>query len=64
MDKVKNLGQVMTPLEIVNHMIDDILCLSFEQIQNFTFLENSCGDGIFIQALIDRGSSFFSYLCL
>jgi hypothetical protein len=28
MDKVKNLGQVMTPTDIVNHMIDDILLLS------------------------------------
>jgi hypothetical protein len=28
MDKVKNLGQVMTPVEIVNHMIDDVLHLT------------------------------------
>lgn len=55
MDKIKNLGQVMTPIEIVNHMIDDILCLSAEQLKSFTFLENSCGDGVFVQALIDRG---------
>lgn len=55
MDKVKNLGQVMTPLEIVDHMIDDVLCLTEEQINNFLFLENSCGDGIFIKALLDRG---------
>lgn len=45
----------MTPVEIVNHMIDDILCLTPQEIQTFTFLENSCGDGIFIKALIDRG---------
>lgn len=45
----------MTPIDIVNHMLDDILCLTEEQIHNFLFLENSCGDGIFIQALIDRG---------
>jgi len=30
LDKIKELGQVMTPIEIVNHMIDDILCLSKE----------------------------------
>ena len=55
MDKVKNLGQVMTPIEIVDHMIDDILCLTPQEIQTFTFLENSCGDGVFVKALIDRG---------
>lgn len=45
----------MTPINIVNHMIDDILCLTPQEIQTFTFLENSCGDGIFIKALIKRG---------
>ena len=45
----------MTPLEIVNHMIDDVLCLTKEQINNFLFLENSCGDGVFIKALLNRG---------
>ena len=55
MDKIKNLGQVMTPIEIVNHMIDDILKLTPEQLASYTFLENSCGDGAFIKALIERG---------
>lgn len=55
MDKVKNLGQVMTPLEIVNHMIDDVLCLTEKELKNYLFLENSCGDGAFIRALIQRG---------
>ena len=55
MDKIKNLGQVMTPIEIVNHMIDDILKLTPEQLASYTFLENSCGDGVFIKALIERG---------
>lgn len=45
----------MTPIEIVNHMIDDILCLTQTEIQEFTFLENSCGDGVFVKALIERG---------
>ena len=48
MDKVKNLGQVMTPIAIVNHMIDDILNLSEDELKTFIFLENSCGDGAFI----------------
>lgn len=55
MDKVKHYGQVMTPINIVNHMIDDILQLNQEQIKTFSFLENSCGDGVFIKALLDRG---------
>lgn len=55
MDKVKQLGQVMTPIQIVDHMIDDILQLNKEQIETYLFLENSCGDGIFIKALLDRG---------
>ncbi len=45
----------MTPIDIVNHMIDDVLCLTPQEIKTFTFLENSCGDGVFIKALIDRG---------
>ena len=55
MDKLKQLGQVMTPIEIVDHMIDDVLNLNEYQLKNFLFLENSCGDGIFIKALISRG---------
>lgn len=54
-DKVKNLGQVMTPINIVNHMIDDILCLTESEYKNYLFLDNSCGDGIFIKALLNRG---------
>lgn len=45
----------MTPIAIVNHMIDDILNLSNDQLRNYIFLENSCGDGAFIKALMDRG---------
>lgn len=55
MDKIKRLGQVMTPANIVNHMIDDVLALTQEQLATFTFIDNSCGDGIFIKGLLDRG---------
>ena len=48
MDKIKNLGQVMTPIVIIDHMIDDILKLSENELKTFTFLENSCGDGAFV----------------
>lgn len=54
MDKIKQLGQVMTPINIVNHMIN-ILCLSKEEINTKLFLDNSCGDGAFIKALINIG---------
>ena len=54
-DKTKNLGQVMTPDNIVNHMIDDILCLTEEQKQTYLFLDNSCGNGQFIKGLLNRG---------
>lgn len=54
MDKIKQLGQIMTPTNIVNHMID-VLCLSEEEIKNKLFLDNSCGDGAFIKALINIG---------
>ena len=55
MDKVKELGQVMTPENIINHMIDDILKLNEEEIQTLYFLDNSCGDGAFIRGLLNRG---------
>lgn len=55
MDKVKELGQVMTPVPIVQHMLDDVLKLTEEQIKNYLFLDNSCGDGVFIQCLLDKG---------
>lgn len=55
MDKIKQLGQVMTPEKIVNHMIDDILQLSQQELQTKLFLDNSCGNGVFIKALLSRG---------
>ena len=55
MDKVKELGQVMTPSAIVEHMIDDVLNLTEEEIQNFSFLDNSCGDGAFVKGLLKCG---------
>ena len=48
MDKIKNLGQVMTPIAIIDHMIDDILRLSENELKTGTFWENSCGDGAFL----------------
>ena len=53
-DKVKELGQVMTPRNIVDYMIG-ILNLSNDEIQNATFIDNSCGDGEFIKGLLALG---------
>lgn len=50
----KELGQVMTPPNIVSHMID-ILHLSQEEIHQSYFLENSCGEGAFVKELLRRG---------
>lgn len=54
MDKIKQLGQVMTPNNIVEHMIN-LLELTQEDILNKIFIDNSCGDGIFIKELLKRG---------
>ena len=54
MDNIKNLGQVMTPMNIVNYMIN-LLNLSENDIQNKLFLDNSCGDGNFIRGLLSKG---------
>ena len=55
MDKIKNLGQVMTPENIAFYMIDEILNLSESELKEALFLDNSCGNGVFIKALINRG---------
>ena len=39
MNKIKELGQVMTPVHIISHMID-ILSLTEEQKQNCLFCDN------------------------
>lgn len=54
MDKVKQLGQVMTPYEIISYMVD-LLSLTEEQIKTKLFIDNSCGDGGFIKELLKRG---------
>ena len=45
----------MTPIEIVDHMIDDVLKLNEQQIKEYLFLENSCGEGAFVKGLLARG---------
>lgn len=45
----------MTPISIVNHMIDNVLNLTQEELKTYKFLDNSCGNGMFIRALLQRG---------
>lgn len=54
MNKIKQMGQVMTPITIARHMIKQ-LCLTSEEIKTKLFLEPSCGTGVFIQELIGVG---------
>lgn len=54
MDKIKELGQIMTPDNIVQHMLS-ILHLTTNDIQNKLFIDNSCGNGIFIKELLQLG---------
>ena len=54
MDKIKELGQVMTPKEIVEYMIN-LLNLSQTDIKEKLFIDNSCGNGEFIKGLIKIG---------
>jgi|694.fasta_scaffold66145_12 type I restriction-modification system DNA methylase subunit len=46
-EKVKKLGQVFTPPELVNEMLDKIPSKSFTDPTK-TFLDNSCGAGAFL----------------
>ena len=52
-DRIKETGEVFTPMELVYQMIDRI---PEEKMQNpqSTFLDNSCGSGNFLVGLLDR----------
>lgn len=54
MNKIKELGQVMTPTSLISYMID-LLHLREEDIKQKTYIDNSCGDGGFIRELLSRG---------
>lgn len=54
MDKVKELGQVMTPEDIVSYIVN-LLHLSESDLINKTFIDNSCGNGNFIKELLKIG---------
>mgnify|MGYP001356260728 CR=1 FL=1 len=52
-DRIKETGEVFTPMELVYQMIDQI---PEEKMKNpdSTFLDNSCGSGNFLVGLLDR----------
>jgi len=51
--KVKDLGQVFTPVDIVNDVLD-AAGYNGEDILNKHVIDNSCGDGAFLLQIIDR----------
>ncbi|MEG1582264.1 MAG: N-6 DNA methylase, partial [Clostridia bacterium] len=53
LNKVKNLGQIYTPTHIVNDMLD-IIDYQGKKILQKHIIVNSCGDGAFLEIIIDR----------
>lgn len=49
-ERVKNKGEVFTPIPVVNKMLDLIPSISIKQ----TFLEPSCGTGNFVIEILKR----------
>lgn len=52
-NKTKNLGQIYTPIRIVNDMLD-IIDYQGERILQKHIIDNSCGDGAFLRVIIER----------
>ena len=50
-----NKKENVTSGDLNNQIEEKIANLSEDELKTFIFLENSCGDGAFIQALMDRG---------
>ena len=49
-ERVKNKGEVFTPIPVVNKMLDLIPSITIKQ----TFLEPACGDGNFLIEILRR----------
>ena len=52
-DRIKDTGEVFTPMWLVYEMIDEIPEDKMRD-PNSTFLDNSCGSGNFLYGLLDR----------
>ena len=53
--RVKDTGEVFTPTELVNKMLDDLDIDWTNPPQDETFLDPTCGNGQFLHALYVRG---------
>ena len=56
-DRVKETGEVFTPMVLCRKMVDEIP-LEKKKDPHATFLDNSCGDGNFLVALLEELSRF------
>ena len=56
-DRVKATGEVFTPMPLCREMVADIP-LETKQDPYATFLDNACGDGNFLVALLEELSKF------
>jgi hypothetical protein len=52
-DRIKETGEVFTPMELCYQMVDDIDPKMMQSPES-TFLDNSAGSGNFLAALLDR----------
>lgn len=51
--RIKSMGEVFTPTELVEKILDEMDPLLFEDPTK-TFLDNSCGDGQFLASVLYR----------
>ena len=54
LDRVRDIGEVFTPLTTVNQMLDLLPADIWRPHPSCTFLEPACGDGNFLEAILDR----------
>lgn len=52
-EAIKQRGEVFTPTKLVNEMLDKLPQYLFEY-KTKTFLDNSCGNGQFLDAVLER----------
>lgn len=53
-ERVRDLGEVFTPAETVQSMLDMLPVEMWDPHPSATFLEPACGDGNFVVAILDR----------
>ena len=60
-DRIKETGEVFTPMELCRQMVSEI---PKDKIESGTFLDNSAGSGNFLQALVDAGVDIDRVYCV